>query len=674
MVSTAQRRADKYRKEKLLPQRAKHRARVEKKKKAAGRKVKPGSLPVDGKGIHGNIKGKGSKKLKASLLDDMDMDEFLKGGYENVLSQLAPSEDEDNDQEDEEEEDDEDNEKSAKNNTKSNNKKMDDKDDEEDEDDDEDDEDDEDDDEDEEEEDDDDEDEEDDDDEDDYSEDEDIQSNGKSKEKTKKSVKLDNDMNTEIDDEGDVEFLKFLDANNRKDADTNDIKNFANQAIDYIAQSSNYEILTQILSALSNFMVRISGNHKLHRSVISSIIKSIWAGKLEEQPDEEVVKLRFEAVSLIEKGIQLGNSKNRVVLLKEMYGALIRESKTQNTYTLSKIDSMRSSTVYMFIRFSKESYPVAFTLMRQLALHLRTAMAPNKTGTREEVFNWQFYNSLAFFIHLLSNATESKTNFGELVYPLTQICLGTIRIISSPRDFPFRIKVIQLLMSLSKATNTYIPLTGHIISMMDHKALKTKGKPDSSSALFFEQKLRTPEAYMGTRTFQEGLFEQLVELLVDYHYLYAKSVAFPELGIPTVSWLKKWLKANSKAGGNKRIQLEAFIDKLTEQSKYIEQERAKLDGKVAHSTMYSKFLEDVDTATTPFGKWAEIVLRNRDNRIKILENSVDDEPNMPLGKGKKLNKREDDDDSSDDDNDQEDSFDEEDIDMGDENDETGLFD
>ena len=53
-----------------------------------------------------------------------------------------------------------------------------------------------------------------------------------------------------------------------------------------------------------------------------------------------------------------------------------------------------------------------------------------------------------------------------LVYPLTQVLLGAVRLVPTPRYFPLRLRCIRALLGLGKAMGQFIPLSPLLLEML----------------------------------------------------------------------------------------------------------------------------------------------------------------------------------------------------------------
>nr|CAI5824083.1 unnamed protein product [Callosobruchus analis] len=81
-------------------------------------------------------------------------------------------------------------------------------------------------------------------------------------------------------------------------------------------------------------------------------------------------------------------------VLKSMYMTYIKNTKFVSFKGLPLINFMRRSLVEMFSLDTNVAYSHVFLYIRQLAIHLRTAITVNKKENIQAVYNWQFVNSL----------------------------------------------------------------------------------------------------------------------------------------------------------------------------------------------------------------------------------------------------------------------------------------
>lgn len=130
---------------------------------------------------------------------------------------------------------------------------------------------------------------------------------------------------------------------------------------------------------------------------------------------------------------------------------------------------MRSSLVELYLLDTALAYSVAFPFIRQLAIHLRNALSPNtaqqnegkqkKSEASRVVYSWQFVHSLHLWADVLAQAGASEDdNLKLLVYPVVQICMGTIKLIPTKKFIPIRFHIVRMLTKMQDKAGVFIPV------------------------------------------------------------------------------------------------------------------------------------------------------------------------------------------------------------------------
>ncbi|KGQ06122.1 Nucleolar complex protein 2 [Beauveria bassiana D1-5] len=278
-------------------------------------------------------------------------------------------------------------------------------------------------------------------------------------------------------------------------------------------------------------------------------------------------------------------------------------------------------------------YTTAFGFIRQLAIHLRNSIVHNKNDAFRMVYNWQFTHSLDFWSCVLAyhctpekeaEAGGKESQLKLLVYPLVQVTLGAMRLIPTALYFPLRFHLVRSLLRTSRATDTYIPLASPLLEVLASAEMKKPPNTTTLKAFDFAVSYKAPKAYLRTRVYQDGVGDQVVELLGEFLYLWSKSIAFPELALPVVIQLKRWLKqSRSKSQGNKNAKLAAqlvlLVQKIEANAKFIEEKRGRVDFAPNNRAQVDAFLRDFDAAKTPLGAYVVGQRKGRAERAKLLE-------------------------------------------------------
>lgn len=393
------------------------------------------------------------------------------------------------------------------------------------------------------------------------------------------------------------------------------------------------------------------------KKVLKTLIKTtvdIWS---DTSTDEAT---RITAFMLIRRLAVISDASLREAVLKTTYQGFVRGSRITNIHSLPGINLMKNSAVELWGIDPNIGYTTGFTYIRQLAVHLRTSITHPTKDSYKTVYNWQYTHSLDFWSRVLSThcsdpllKSPSASPLHPLIYPLVQITLGALRLIPTPTYFPLRFHLTRSLLRVSRTTSTYIPLAPALLEVLLSPDLSKPPKPSTLPPLDFSIALRAPKSYLRSRIYQDGLGQQVQELLAEFFGCWAKHIAFPELIIPPTVTMKRWLKsassppskgdrsATSKAEregrGNKNAKLNSSISlllqKLSANAQYVEGKRAAVSFGPSDRQGVDNFLRDVPVEETPLGAFVDGLRKQKEEKERVLsESRREDEARRAKGK------------------------------------------
>ena len=409
------------------------------------------------------------------------------------------------------------------------------------------------------------------------------------------------------------------------------LKTYTSSIMHLLGTLSDDKTLKLTLSALNPILPYLLSFKKLVRALAKAVV-NFWA-----QPASSETT-RITAFLVLRRLVVIGDKGIRESVLKAVYQGMVQGCRITNHNTIQGINLMKNSAAELWGIDTSVGYTTAFTFIRQLAIHLRNSIVHNKNDSFRMVYNWQFTHSLDFWSCVLAQncTSEKEAESGKesqlklLVYPLVQVTLGAMRLIPTSLYFPLRFHLIRSLLRTSRATDTYIPLASPLLEVLSSAEMKKPPKASTLKAFDFAVSYKASKAYLRTRVYQDGVGEQVVELLGEFMYLWSKSIAFPELALPVIIQLKRWLKqSRSKSQGNKNnklgSQLTLLVQKLEANAKFIEERRAKVDFAPKDRTQVDNFLREFDAVKTPLGAYIVGQRKTRAERAKILEQARKEE-------------------------------------------------
>jgi len=222
------------------------------------------------------------------------------------------------------------------------------------------------------------------------------------------------------------------------------------------------------------------------------------------------------------------------------------------------------------------AYQHAFVYIRQLAIHLRTAIINKTKDSFKTVYNWQYINCLRVWSKLLSlYAIGPESTLRPLIYPFIQVCMGVIDLLPVPRFYPLKFVVIRTIQKISRNCSLFIPLSHHLLSMLHLQQMHSKKKEKKSKkGIDLNHVLKVSKAVVTTNAYQEVVWSECMKLLVNEYGIYSYSASFPELIIPAKIILKRSAKKSKNPEIRKQIQ--QLIDKLEVNSQFIIKKRNAL--------------------------------------------------------------------------------------------------
>jgi nucleolar complex protein 2 len=381
------------------------------------------------------------------------------------------------------------------------------------------------------------------------------------------------------------------------------------------------------LDSLLGLLPYILSFKKIVRELIK-VVASVWA----DSANNEMTRL--SAFLVMRRLMVISDPSIREAVLKQAYQGLVKGARNTTVHNIQGINLMKNTASELWGLDATVGYTTGFGFIRQLAIHLRTSITNKTKDSYKSVYNWQYIHSLDFWSRVVAAHCESlrEAEAGKpsplrpLIYPIVQVTLGAMRLIPTAQYFPLRFQLARSLLRISSATATYIPLAPALIEVLNTSEMKKQPKPSTLKALDFSTAIRATKAYLRTRVYQDGVGEQVAEILAEFFILWCKNIAFPELALPVIVVLKRWVKSmTKKASGNRNPRINALlallVQKLEANARWIEEKRAKVDFAPNNRAGVDNFLKEEEWVKSPLGAYVAGQRKAREQKAKMFEDA-----------------------------------------------------
>lgn len=411
------------------------------------------------------------------------------------------------------------------------------------------------------------------------------------------------------------------DDNKKIKALSSSLKAYGNALVVLLSGNHDSEIVTLILKSIGEMVPYLLSHRRVIKDLISSVVNVLCQSSSDDQS-------RLAAFSFLEETGQTYKKSLLEHILKSTYGGFVKYSRRTTVHTMPAINLQKNLVATLFEIDLNMSYQLGFQFIRQLAIHLRSSIVNKTAESYKTVYNWQYIHSLDFWSRAISTQcdvrkeTASKQSpLRSLILPLVQVTLGAMRLIPSPQYFPLRFYLIRSLIRLARHSGVFIPLMPVLMEILSSTTITKPAKGTTLQSLDFDHVIRASKHYLGTRVYQDGVCEQFIELSGEFFALYCKSIAFPELCIPVVVSLKRFVKRSKNVKFNKQIQ--KLVEKLDQNAKYIEQHRNSVTFGPLNRAEVDAFLKNEPWEKTPLGAYVVVQREIKEEKLRILRESME---------------------------------------------------
>ncbi len=333
------------------------------------------------------------------------------------------------------------------------------------------------------------------------------------------------------------------------------IQSFFKATLHLITEAKENKLLHFIVKSLENYIPYLSAFPRLSKAVLKSMT-SLWSTTSDSSSDYETVRLaaflRIRQLAITQPFPFIENC------LKATYLAYAKSAKFANAATVTSLlptlTFMGNCVVELYSLDYASSYQHAFVYIRQLALHLRTALQKKTPESFRVVYCWQYMHCLKLWTAVLSATCGKPAEANEdgemalmrsMVYPLVEIIFGVARLIPTTRHLPLRLHCVRYLQQLAAASEMFIPTTSLLLDVFDLKEVtmtpkKVKNARNDVRGVRLPLILKLPKNdALRTSEQLDACFGEIFLLLNREVDLYRYSAGFPEFTVRICQRLRK---------------------------------------------------------------------------------------------------------------------------------------
>jgi nucleolar complex protein 2 len=335
-------------------------------------------------------------------------------------------------------------------------------------------------------------------------------------------------------------------------------QSFMKSTLNLLSEAKEPELRTFILKALSKYVRFLTPFPRIAEQLLKVLV-SLWSAPLDASEDYQVVRLnafiRIRQLALTQPFPFIETC------LKKTYLAYATRAKfgtsASVTSLLPTLTFMGNCIVELYSLDYHSSYQHAFVYIRQLALHLRTAIQKKTPEALQAVYCWQYIHCLKLWVAVITSSCQKEAldddNAGlgdevkllrSLIFPLTEVILGVARLVPTTRHLPLRLHCVRFLQQLAAAAQVFIPTTSILLDSLDTKEIRMKPKKvhgrAGSRGLQLALILKLPkESPLRTHEQLEAVVSEVFLLLNREVELYRYSAGFPEFTVAIRQRLRK---------------------------------------------------------------------------------------------------------------------------------------
>lgn len=232
-------------------------------------------------------------------------------------------------------------------------------------------------------------------------------------------------------------------------------------------------------------------------------------------------------------------------VLKGSYKEFAASCAKVTRHSAEHVAFMTACLVELYGLDHEAAYAHAFSGVRGLAQCLRRALAERSQEALRAVYTWRFVCCLEAWERVVSvNAGDNdESPLRHLIYPLSQVAFGALRLLPSSRYAPLRLRVLRAIERLGRNTGKYMPVARHAADLLLFNEMAKKPLPSRNQReADLSAALKVPKSELRATYFQEFVLNRALSIIADHFEQWSYHPSFPELAHIPLKRLRSFVK------------------------------------------------------------------------------------------------------------------------------------
>ena len=344
-------------------------------------------------------------------------------------------------------------------------------------------------------------------------------------------------------------------------------KSFLGNTLHLLGQLTDADMSRFLLARLNACVPFMHTFERLTKKILKAVLSLFGSGE---------PALRVQSILLIRNMAAVLPPPTLEKAAKGVYRQFAANAKFINATSVEHVLFMNTCVSEIYGLDQQQSYPLAFTYIRQLASLLRGALTNKSKEAFRAVYCWQYINCLECWVRVLqSHANDESAPLRPLVYPVVQVALGAARLLPSARYAPLRLRLIRVLNALSASTGHFVPVAPLLLELLGFSELNKAPVSSKTRPPDFSLVLRVAKQELRSPAVQEVIVEGALQLLAEHLNQWAYSPGFPELAHIPCRDLRRFCKATQVTRFRKCAR--SVVDAAERNSDWISRKRDNVD-------------------------------------------------------------------------------------------------